>query len=186
MLDQLMDLVKKHAGDAIVNNPDIPNEKNDAAINEASSSITGGLQNMFSQGNVQDIMKMFSGGGNAANSAAGQELSGGFIQNLMDKFNLNQSQAQSVSDKVVPGVLEDMVSKTNDPSDKSFDIQGIFNSISGGQTAGFNMQGMLDKFKGAKFDIDGDGDTDLQDLMALVKGGSKGNLMDKVKGLFGG
>ena len=185
MLDQLMDLVKKHAGDAIVNNPDIPNEKNDAAINEASSSITSGLQNMFSQGNVQDLLKMFSGI-NAGSSAVGQEVSGGLVQNLMDKFNLNQSQAQSVSDKVVPGVLEDMVSKTNDPSDNSFDIQGIFNSISGGKTSGFNMQGLLDKFKGAKFDIDGDGDTDLQDLMALVKGGSKGNLMDKVKGLFGG
>jgi hypothetical protein len=44
------------------------------------------------------------------------------------------------------------------------------------------MQGLLDKLKGGKLDLDGDGDTDLQDLMSLVKGG---NIIDRVKGLFG-
>ena len=43
------------------------------------------------------------------------------------------------------------------------------------------MQALLDKLKGGKLDFDGDGDTDLQDLLSLVKGGG---LMNKVKGLF--
>lgn len=182
MLDQLMDLVKKHAGDAVVSNPDIPNEKNDAAIQETSSSLFSGLQNMLSQGDLKDILKTFSGQGDS-NNAVNQQLSGGLIQNLMDKFGLDKQQAGNVADKVVPNVMNDMVAKTNDPKDNSFDIQGIFNSLSGGGTSGFNMQGLLDKIKGAKLDIDGDGDTDLQDLMALVKGGG-GGLVDKVKGLF--
>lgn len=183
MFDQLMDLVKKHAGEAIVANPDIPNSKNEEAINESSASITNGLQNMFAQGGVQDILKMFAGNGNS-NNAVSQSVAGRFIQNLMDKFNLNQNQAQNVADKVVPNVLNDMVAKTNDPDDNSFNVQGIFNSLSGGKTSGFNIQSLLDKVKGGKFDIDGDGDTDIQDLIALVKGGSNGNLMDKVKGIF--
>jgi hypothetical protein len=185
MLDQLMDLVKKHAGDAIVNNPDIPNSKNEEAIHAASDSISGGLQNMFSQGGIQDILKMF-GGNTGGSTAVSQNVTGGFIQNLMDKFNLNQYQAQHVADKVVPGVLDDMVKKTNDPDDNSFDIQGIFNNLSAGKTSGFNIQGLLNKVKGGQLDLDGDGDTDLQDLLSLVKGGSNGNLMDKVKGLFAG
>ena len=52
MFDQLVNLVKQHAGSAIVDNPAIPNERNEEAINETSSSIAGGLQNMFSGGNV--------------------------------------------------------------------------------------------------------------------------------------
>ena len=57
MLDELFNLVKQNAGTAIVNNPAIPNEKNDEVINEASSSIAGGLQEMFSGGGVQDLFK---------------------------------------------------------------------------------------------------------------------------------
>ena len=32
MLDNLLDLVKQHAGEAIINNPVIPTERNDEAI----------------------------------------------------------------------------------------------------------------------------------------------------------
>jgi hypothetical protein len=184
MLDQLMDLVRKHAGDAIIKNPDIPNEKNEAAIRNASSSIAGGLQGLLAQGNLKDILNMFAGKTGSSN-AVSREVSGGLIQNLMNNFGLDNKQAEKVADKVVPNVLDDMVKKTNDPADKSFDIQGIFNSLSGGQTAGFNMQSILSKLKGGKLDLDGDGDTDFQDLMSLVKGKGSGNIMDKVKGLFG-
>lgn len=184
MFDQLTNLVKKHAGDAIISNPSIPNEKNDEAIQDASGSIMNGLQDLLSQGGMNDVLKMFTG--QKSTNAVGQQISGGFIQNLMDKFGLNQQQAGNVADKVVPNVLADMVKKTNDPTDNSFDIQGIFNNLSGGQTSGFNMQALLDKVKGGKLDLDGDGDTDLQDLMSLIKGNKTGGLMDKVKGLFGG
>ncbi len=39
MLDQLILLVKEHAGEAIINNPAIPNEKNEAAISETAGGI---------------------------------------------------------------------------------------------------------------------------------------------------
>ena len=187
MLDQLMNLVKQHAGDAIVDNPAIPNERNDEAINEASNSIAGGLQNMFSGGGMKDILKMFSGNQDIANNTVTNNISGGLIQNLMDKFNLDRNSASGVADKLVPNVMQNLVQKTNDPNDSSIDIQGIFNNLSGGTTSGFNVQGLLNKFKGAGLDRDGDGDTDLQDLMLMVSGGgtnSEGGILDKMKGLF--
>lgn len=55
MLDQIKNLVKQYARDAIVNNPAIPHEKSEEAVNEASNSIVGGLKNMLSSGNAQDI-----------------------------------------------------------------------------------------------------------------------------------
>jgi len=50
MLEQLMDLIKQNAGDAVTNNPEVPNEHNDAVIAEAGHSIIGGLKNAGSEG----------------------------------------------------------------------------------------------------------------------------------------
>jgi uncharacterized protein YidB (DUF937 family) len=187
MLDQIKNLVKQYAGDAIIKNPAIPNERNEEAVDEASNSILGGLKNMLSTGNTKDILGMFSGKQNVSDSPVTQNISGGFVQSLMDKFGLDRSSANGVAEKVVPNVMESMVNKTNDPNDKSFDIQGIFNNLSGGSTSGFNMQSLLNKLKGVGLDKDGDGDVDVQDLMKLIPGGGGsggGGILDKVKGMF--
>jgi hypothetical protein len=105
----------------------------------------------------------------------------------MQKFNLDQGAASNIAGSLVPNVLQKLVSKTNDPSDSSFDIQGIFNNLSNGKTSGMNIQGLLSKVAGSGLDRDGDGDVDLQDAMAMLGGGQgAGGLMDKVKGFFGG
>ena len=184
MLDQLTNLVRQYAGDAIINNPAIPNERNDEAINEASSSIAGGLQNLLSSGGAQDILKMFSGNQSISNSTVTNNVSGGVIENLMNKFGLDQRAASGIANNLVPNVMQNMVQKTNDPNDSSFDIQGIFNNLTGGSTSGFNVQALLNKFKGAGLDQDGDGDTDLQDLTKMVSGGGAGGILDKVKAMF--
>ena len=126
MLDQLTSLVKQYAGDAIVNNPAIPNSRNEEAINETSNSIAGGLQNILSGGGVKDILKMFSGNQSVSNSNVTNNVSGGVIQDLMNRFGLDQSAASGIANNLVPNVMEKMVQKTNDPNDSSFDIQGIF------------------------------------------------------------
>ena len=183
MFDEIMNLLQKHGDDAIVKNTAIPDDKNEAVIQESSSSIFSSLQGLVSGGQLNDVVKMF-GGNSAATGTVNQQVSGNLVQNLMDKFGFSQQQASGVADKVVPNVMNDMVAKANDPADNSMDVQGIFNKLSGGPTSGFNIQSLIDKVKSGKFDLDGDGDTDLQDLMSLVKGGGGGNLMDKVKGLF--
>lgn len=185
MLENLINLVKEHAGEAIVNNPDIPNEHNDAAIETASSSIAGGLQNIISSGGLKDVLKMFGGGGDVSSSPVAQQLSGNVIQDLMSKFNLDQGAASNIASSLVPNVLSNLVSKTNNPSDSSFDIQGIFNSLSGGKTGGMDIQGLLGKVTSGGLDKDGDGDTDLQDVMSMFGGGGGKGIMDTVKGLFG-
>lgn len=182
MLENLLELVKQHAGNAIENNPSVPNEKNGAAVAVAGESITSGLQQMISQGGLKQVLSLFSGSQQVTDSnPAVQQISGNVIGGLMEKLGLNQQQAGSVASGLVPGVLQSLVQKVNDPSDNNFNIQSIFNSLSGGSTSGIDVQGLLNKFKGS-LDQDGDGDVDLQDLTAAFSGGG---LMDKLKGLFG-
>ena len=141
---------------------------------------------MLSSGNAQDILKMFSGKQDVANSPVTSNISGGFVQSLMDKFGLDRSSANGVANDLVPNVMQGIVNKTNDPNDNSFDIQKIFNNLSGGSTSGFNAQALLNKLKGVGLDKDGDGDVDMQDLMKLIPTGaaSSGGILDKVKSMF--
>jgi flagellar hook-associated protein FlgK len=160
MLENLLNLIKEHAGDAVINNPAISNEHNDAVIAEAGHSITGGLQNMISQGNLEGLMNLFHiGRGIGTNNSTVQNISGDFAQNLMNKFGLNQAAATSVAGALIPSVLQSLVSKTNDPNDKDFDFQGILSQLSGGR----GLEGLLGGLSGP---------------------GVAGGLMDKVKGLF--
>jgi uncharacterized protein YidB (DUF937 family) len=183
MLDNLINLVREQAGSSIINNPAVPNEQNEQVIAETSSSITGGLQNMIASGGLKDVLGLFGGGGDQASNSnpVVQNLSGNVIQQLMSKFGIDQQAASGIAGNVVPDVLKKLVNKTNDPNDSSFDIQGIFNQLSGGKTQNTNIQGLL-----GKLDRDGDGDTDMQDVMSMFSGGGQGGgLMDSVKGLFG-
>jgi hypothetical protein len=48
MLEQILDLVKQQGQQSVVQNTEVPNEKNNEVMMEAASTITGGLQNMLS------------------------------------------------------------------------------------------------------------------------------------------
>jgi uncharacterized protein YidB (DUF937 family) len=169
MFENLLDLVKQHAGNAIIDNPAIPNERNDEAVEAASSSIFDGLKNAASGGNISDIMHMFSGGGDAGNNALSQNIQGGFIQNLMDKFGLDKNAAGGIASSLIPTVLNKLVHKTNDPSDSSFDLQGILSKVGGGN---LDIQSLIGKFTGGG-------------ASANSSENAGGGILDKLKGLFG-
>jgi hypothetical protein len=159
MLENLLDLIKQHAGSAIINNPAIPNSQNDAAIAETGNSMINTLKNMISQGQGQDVLNLLQGkGGDVSTNPAAQNISGGVIQTLMTKFGLDQNTAGSIAGNLIPNVLQSLIHKTNDPADSSFDLQGIISHLTGGQ----GIQGFIS---------------------SLEQGGGAG-LMDKIKGMF--
>ncbi|HYI77952.1 MAG TPA: hypothetical protein VEW65_10055, partial [Chryseolinea sp.] len=68
MLDQLIKLVQQNADDSIVKNQAVPNQFNNAAIQDVAAQIMNGLQGQASQGNVEQIAGMFKGGGSLTNN----------------------------------------------------------------------------------------------------------------------
>lgn len=174
MLENLLDLVKQHAGQAIVNNPAIPNEHNEAAIAAAGSSITDELKKMIASGNISDVASLFNqSGGNVSDHPVTQQISGNFIQTLMSKFGLGQGAASGIAASLIPTVLQNLVHKTNDPSDSSFNIQSIIGSLVGGGSSSGNAGG---------------GGLDIQNIIGQFTGGGAnagGGIMDTLKGLMG-
>jgi hypothetical protein len=173
MLENLINLVKSHAGDAIINNSDIPNERNDEAIQLASENIFQGLQKAFSSGNnegigIENLVSLFSKGGTPANNQISQGIQNSVVQGLIKQFGLGENKAGNIASMLIPVVMNQLVNKTNDPNDNSFDLQDIFNKVSGGKTGGVDIGSLINQFSGNKDE---------------VKPGS--GLLDSLKGLFG-
>ena len=181
MLDNLINLIRGNSNDAIVNNKAIPNEKNEQAVQTAGTSIMSTLQNALSGGRLSDVLNYFKGGGSGSDEIV-KEATNNYAKDLQTNVGISEAEAQETANKVVPQTMNQLASKTADPSDSSFNIQDIFNKLSGGKTGGLNIQAMLNKFGGGKLDKDADGDVDFQDLKSIFSGG--GGIMDKVKGMF--
>ena len=216
MLEQISELVKQYGQKTVVENPDVPNEVNNAVLAEATNTITGGMQNMLSGGGLQDIISMFTGGdgnkqGNSQNSGIGGLLKnpmvsmmiGHLVSKLVGKFKMSPAQASSISNNLIPDVLNGLVNKTksNEPSDDAFDLNDLIGSLAGGNTSktesgsgGFNFQDLLNKFtRGDGNSKNGDG-FNLQDIIGQVTQGAQkkqeqqsksgGGITDLIKGFF--
>jgi len=137
MLENLQSLVKEHAGDAIINNPAIPNDKSDEVIADAGSSIVSGLKSAVTNGNIDGVVNLFKNGGNeAATSPVTHNIQAGFVQNLIQKFGLDQGKASMIASSIIPVVMQKFVHKTNDTNDKGFDLQDIIGTLTGGAGLG--------------------------------------------------
>jgi hypothetical protein len=150
MLDQLLKLVEQNAGEAIVNNKAIPNQFNNAAVKEVASNIFSGLQGQVAQGNMQQVVSMFKG--QSASSLANNPMVSGLIAqvagSLAQKFGVSPQIAQGIAANLLPQVMNQFVTKTNDPNDSDFDLQDMMRGFSGNQ--GLDIGNIIGQVSGGK------------------------------------
>jgi Bacterial protein of unknown function (DUF937) len=147
MLEQLMGLIKDNSQEAIVNNPAIPNEHNNDAMQTILSSIVGGLANQQSAGNSSGLFGLLSGkSSNLSSNPIVSGIANQAIGSLMTKFGLDKSAAGGIISAVLPSVLGSFINKTNDPNDSSIDLSSVMGAVmgnSGQQNAGGGMIDLL-------------------------------------------
>lgn len=191
MLKELFDLVKGHATETVINNPDVPNEHNEEVVAEATNTVASGLRNVVAGGGVQSLLGLFgSGGGNKKSLLSNPIVSmmmGHFAGKLMNKFNMNNTQANHLSGNLIPDVLGSLINKTNDPNDSGFSLENILGSITGNkgsdQNSGGGIGDLLKQFGGG-----GNGGGGIMDIVKSLAGGAQqqqqknGNLLDLIKG----
>lgn len=208
MLEQISELVRQYGSDAVINNPEIPNEANNEILAETAQTITGGLQNMLAGGGFGDIFSMFAGKDGKQGGIGGMlknpivvMMVGHLISKLVKKFNLSPAQASNISNSLIPNVLNGLVSKTisQDPENDAFDFNDLIGSLTGGNVStseslkgGFNFQDLLDQFTGGGGTGNG---INLEEIVTQVTqgarqgqgqlaGSSGGGLVDLVRGIF--
>ena len=129
MLEQLVNLVRENASEAIVKNPAIPDQQNDAAINATANGILESLKGQFTAGNASALTNMLASNDLSSNPMIGK-ISEQVGNQLASKFGISNSAAGSIAASLIPTVMNQFAKKTNDPNDSSFTMDGIMNSLS--------------------------------------------------------
>ncbi len=189
MLEQLFNLVKEHSQDAVVNNPEVPNEHNEAVMATATHSIASVMQNTLAGGGLESVMNIFKGagggsGGGLMSNPIVQMMAGTLVKKLIGNFGMNSSSASNVASSLIPNVLSSLVNKTNDPNNSSFDLGGIISSLTGGGQAGggggLNIGNLISQFTGGGQQQAGGGG--LQDIISQIGGGAANQIQQQQGG----
>lgn len=167
MIENLKQLVAENAQDAIVNNSDVPNEQNEAAISAASGSIIDALKDKLASGDIAGLVDTFKNGGTGAGNPVVEQAASGFTEKLAG-MGINMESAKNIAASLIPTIMAKFVNKTNDPNDSTFDIKNVVANIAG-EDGKIDLSDVT-RFFTEKTDADGDGKDD--------------SLIDKVKGLF--
>ncbi|SKC03883.1 hypothetical protein [Dyadobacter psychrophilus] len=180
MLDELFNLIKQNGQQAVVENNEVPNEHNEAVMQEAQSSIVDGLSNIKEPDQVNSLFESVQNGQAESNPAV-QQISNNFTGNIMQKFGINGSTAASIASAIIPVVLAKMANRGGQGGAGGLDLGGLLGSLTGGRFGGGNLGGSSTSSggglggnlgsMGAKLglDKDGDGDVDLNDLTKMFK-----------------
>lgn len=170
MLENLEQLVRDHAQDAIVNNVAVPNENNEAAIQATSTSIFDSLKEQFASGNLSQLADIFkSGEANNSNPVVQQATSS--LTNKLSAFGINEETAKGIGASLIPSILGKLAQKTNDPNDSSFNLQDVLGKLAGGADGKFDLADVTGMFTGGNQNS-GNGQS------------AEGGVLDKLKGLF--
>ncbi|MBA2498103.1 MAG: hypothetical protein H0V30_00080 [Chitinophagaceae bacterium] len=138
MLKEIFDLVRSTAEESVLNKTQLPAEQNEAVVAEATNTVASGLRNMVAGGGVQNILDIFGNKGGNKKSLLSNPLVlmmiGHFAGKLISKYKMNSNQANNIAGDLIPGVLGNLINKTNDPNDSQFSLDEILASITGGQS----------------------------------------------------
>ncbi|MBN8835581.1 MAG: hypothetical protein ABS68_00650 [Niastella sp. SCN 39-18] len=201
MLEELFNLVKGVAGNAVVNNPEVPNDQNNAVMAEATNTVASGLRNIVAGGGLGSLVSLLKGSGNGNDDKSSllsnpivAMMVGHFAGKLMNKFNLGNNEANNVATSLIPGVISSLINKTNSSdAGGTFSIDNLLRSITGGQTeqvqqnSGTSITDLIGQLAGGNGHSNAGG---LMDIVSQLAQGAQaqqqrnggGGLLDLIKG----
>jgi hypothetical protein len=163
MFEELMNVVRQFGHSEVVENPAIPNQHNEAVMQEAGSTIFSSLKNYANSGDTDAVSGLLNG---EENHPATVQVKNNFADNIIQKFGIGRGAAQGLAASLIPMVLRSLLKRPGNPTNASaMSLPGLLSSLTGGNQNGGMLSGL-----GAKLglDKDGDGDVDMADLSRLV------------------
>jgi len=139
MIKQILELVRENSQELIIDNPQVPNESNDAAIALVADTLLGGIKQMAA--NPAAISGLMSG---TAGSGLLQQVIDSAVSRMSSELNLSAKTAHSILSQLLPKVMAAFGSKLADPLNSEFTINGLLQHLTGAEIPG-ELTSMLEK-----------------------------------------
>lgn len=185
MFEQLSQLVKQFGQEDIVQNTTVPNEQNDAVMQETGSTILDSLKALLNKsGGLEQLGSLLGGNNASASNPVVNGISNQLATNLNSKHGIESGAASSLSASIIPKILTSLIGDAKNPAKTNFQMSDLVAAISGG---GANSGGLMEAISkhGVAFGLDqnADGKLDMSDAMAFAnKKGGIGGMLGKMFG----
>lgn len=120
MLENIMDLVKGYAKDAVNGNADIPEDKKDLTVETAISALGGGIKD-----NLSGLFNTESG-----DNTTLVNLQNTISSALVSKVGLNSNVSNLIASKLVPMVINTISGKVDDSNGSGFNLDSVIKAFS--------------------------------------------------------
>ena len=124
-------VVEECAQQVIIQNKAIPNQLNSAAIREVSEQVFACLKDQVEKGEMQEVVSLFQSSAIKPNNPVVATMTSCVASCLTTKFNIPVQDSQTVANSLVPAVMSEVISKTNDPRNVDFDLQQMMRGMTG-------------------------------------------------------
>ena len=125
MFEKLFLLVKKNAGKAVINNPEIAEKDRESVITEASSTIIDVLKAQIETGKMKDLVSFFQLSGIYQNPIVNSMVNK-FANRLNKYYGINPNSAWVVADGLIPSVMLQFVEQS-----KNDELGTMFSQLNG-------------------------------------------------------
>ena len=164
MLDQILALVNQFGQSTIVENADVPNQHNEAALGLTANAIMTGLKGAVAQGALPQLLGMMGNTHELTKSPVVQSIIQSLTKEFTSKLSLSADKAGGVAANTVQQVLSGFLGKMS--ASGGTDLVAMAQSFLAGQSAN-GLSGLA-----AALDVNHDGKVDLNDAVAKVTGDS--------------
>ncbi len=129
MIERVKSIVREFSGEAIVQNPAIPNDKNEKAINTTATSIIEHIQYEARTGNIHALMDILNKNDDPALNPSVNRVSTGVAGDLAKALGLDKDTATHVVNQIIPPIIEQLRNKSQDLDEKEFTMSNFLSSI---------------------------------------------------------
>jgi hypothetical protein len=196
MLENILALIKEAGQANVVENPDVPNEHNEAVMAEAGKAVAGTLQSALAEGKVDQVLSMFQASNDEEVMASpmAQNMQSGFLEGITNKIGINKNVAVALAGTLLPMIIGQLVKRTNSvaPQDSGFNLNSLIGSLTGGgQQGGFDIGGLISRFAtGGQAQPANVGGFDIGSIISQISDGARqqqsgGGLNSLIQGFFG-
>ncbi len=168
MMNNLLDLVKEKASEAVSTLKDVPAGKQESIVKQTVSSVEDGMKAYLGTGNISDFTSLMGGKNRIEGNPVTDMLNKKLTSDLGSKIGLDSNQSGSIAAAIIPAVLKGIVQKFGSGNDGEMDINKVIGELTGGKVAGINV-----------------GEQSIGNMTETLKDKAGDKLSDLVGGLFG-